>query len=54
VLNVLALAWLAFETVNVAWPRTSRSPLDAPGCQVRAAPVIVAVIAVATPARDVA
>ena len=27
VLNVLAVAWLAFETVNVAWPRASLAPL---------------------------
>jgi hypothetical protein len=47
VLNVLAVAWLAFETVNVAWPRTSVAPLDAPFYQVWAAPMVVGVIAVA-------
>jgi amino acid transporter len=46
-LNVLAVAWLAFETVNVAWPRTSLAPLDAPWYQVWAAPMVVGVIAVA-------
>ena len=47
VLNVLAVAWLAFETVNVAWPRASLAPLDAPWYQVWAAPMVVGVIAVA-------
>ena len=46
-LNVLAVAWLAFETVNVAWPRASLAPLDAPWYQVWAAPMVVGVIAVA-------
>lgn len=45
-LNVLAVAWLAFETVNVAWPRASLAPLDAPWYQVWAAPMVVGVIAV--------
>jgi amino acid transporter len=47
VLNVLAVAWLAFETVNVAWPRTSLAPLDAPWYQVWAAPMVVGAIALA-------
>ena len=47
VLNVLAVAWLAFETVNVAWPRASLAPLDAPWYQIWAAPMVVGVIAVA-------
>jgi hypothetical protein len=47
VLNVLALAWLAFETVNVAWPRASLAPLDAPWYQLWAAPMMVGPIAVA-------
>ncbi len=47
VLNVLAVAWLAFETVNVAWPRASLAPLDAPWYQVWAAPMVVGVIALA-------
>ena len=46
-LNVLAVAWLAFETVNVAWPRASLAPLDAPWYQIWAAPMVVGVIAVA-------
>jgi hypothetical protein len=41
VVNVAAVAWLAFETVNVAWPRTSLAPLDAPSYQVWAAPMVV-------------
>lgn len=60
-LNVLAVAWLAFETVNVAWPRTSLAPLGAPWYQVWAAPMVVALItlaglaylAVAKPAKAV-
>ena len=47
VLNVLAVLWLAFETVNVAWPRASLAPLDAPWYQVWAAPMVVGLIAVA-------
>jgi len=44
-LNVLAVAWLAFQTVNVAWPRRSLAPPAAPWYQVWAAPVVIAVIA---------
>ncbi len=44
--NVLAVAWLAFETVNIAWPRESLAPLDAPFYQVWAAPLVLAVIGV--------
>lgn len=44
--NVLAVAWLAFETVNIAWPRKSLAPLDAPFYQVWAAPLVLAAIAV--------
>jgi hypothetical protein len=47
VLNVLAVLWLAFETVNIAWPRTSLAPLGAPWYQVWAAPMVVAAITVA-------
>jgi apolipoprotein N-acyltransferase len=47
VLNVLAVAWLAFETVNIAWPRESLAPVGAPWYQVWAAPLVLAVIAVA-------
>jgi amino acid transporter len=44
-INVLAVAWLAFETVNIAWPRRSLAPLDAPDYQVWAAPLVLALIA---------
>ena len=46
VLNALAVAWLAFETVNIAWPRESIAPPGAPAYQVWAAPLVLAVIAV--------
>jgi amino acid transporter len=45
-LNALAVAWLAFETINVAWPRASLAPPDAPVYQVWAAPLVLALIAV--------
>jgi amino acid transporter len=44
VVNVLAVAWLAFETVNIAWPRESLAPLGAPVYQVWAAPLVLALI----------
>jgi amino acid transporter len=44
VVNVLAVAWLAFETVNIAWPRASLAPPDAPTYQVWAAPLVLALI----------
>jgi amino acid transporter len=44
VVNVLAVAWLAFETVNIAWPRESLAPPGAPVYQVWAAPIVLAVI----------
>jgi len=47
VVNVLAVAWLAFETVNIAWPRESLAPPDAPFYQVWAAPIVLGVIAAA-------
>ena len=47
VLNVLAVAWLAFETVNIAWPRASLAPPGAPWYQVWAAPLLLATISVA-------
>jgi amino acid transporter len=47
VVNVLAVAWLAFETVNIAWPRTSLAPAGAPAYQVWAAPIVLAAIALA-------
>ncbi len=45
-INVLAVLWLSFETVNIAWPRSSLAPPDAPIYQVWAAPIVLAVIAV--------
>jgi amino acid transporter len=45
VVNALAVAWLAFETVNIAWPRTSLAPPGAPTYQVWAAPLVLALIA---------
>jgi amino acid transporter len=45
VVNVLAVGWLAFETVNIAWPRESLAPPGAPFYQVWAAPIVLAVIA---------
>lgn len=47
VVNALAVAWLAFETVNIAWPRTVLAPPGAPVYQVWAAPLVLAVITVA-------
>jgi hypothetical protein len=46
VVNALAVAWLAFETVNIAWPRESIAPAGAPFYQVWAAPLVLALIAV--------
>ena len=46
VLNALAVAWLMFETINIAWPRTSLAPPDAPWYQVWAAPLVLSLIAV--------
>ncbi len=47
VVNALAVAWLSFETVNIAWPRTSLAPPGAPAYQVWAAPIVLAVIGIA-------
>jgi amino acid transporter len=44
--NVLAVGWLAFETVNIAWPRESLAPVGAPWYQVWAAPMVVGLITV--------
>jgi len=44
--NVLAVAWLAFESVNIAWPRRSIAPPRAPWYQVWAAVIVLAVIAI--------
>jgi amino acid transporter len=46
-INALAVVWLAFETVNIAWPRTSLAPPDAPAYQIWAAPLLLAVIGIA-------
>jgi amino acid transporter len=45
VVNLLAVAWLAFETVNIAWPRESLAPSAAPWYQVWAAPLVLTLIA---------
>jgi amino acid transporter len=42
--NALAVLWLAFETINIAWPRTSLAPPGAPFYQVWAAPLVLATI----------
>ncbi|HEX6725668.1 MAG TPA: APC family permease [Gaiella sp.] len=44
VVNALAVAWLAFETVNIAWPRTSLAPPGAPAYQVWAAVIVLGLI----------
>ena len=46
VVNALAVGWLAFEAVNIAWPRRSLAPPDAPTYQVWAAPIVLSIIAV--------
>lgn len=46
VLNALAVGWLAFETVNIAWPRRSLAPPGAPGYQVWAAPLFLSAVGV--------
>jgi amino acid transporter len=43
--NVLAVAWLIFESVNIAWPRSSIAPPGARWYQVWAAPLLLAVVA---------
>ncbi len=45
VVNVLAVVWLSFETVNIAWPRESLAPPGAPVYQVWAAPLVLGLIA---------
>jgi amino acid transporter len=47
IVNVAAVAWLAFETINIAWPRASLAPPGAPWYQIWAAPAVVGAIAVA-------
>lgn len=46
VVNALAVLWLAFETVNIAWPRSSIAPPGAPFYQVWAAPLVLALIGI--------
>ena len=46
VLNAAAVAWLSFETVNIAWPRESLAPPGAPFYQVWAAPIVLVAIVV--------
>ena len=46
VLNAAAVAWLVFETINIAWPRKSLAPPDAPFYQVWAAVIVLAIIVV--------
>lgn len=45
-LNVLAVIWLAFEAINVTWPRASLAPPGAPIYQVWAAPLVLTIITV--------
>jgi amino acid transporter len=45
-LNLAAVTWLAFETINIAWPRASLAPVGAPWYQIWAAPMVVAAITV--------
>jgi amino acid transporter len=44
VINALAVGWLTFETVNIAWPRASLAPPDAPAYQVWAAVIVLVLI----------
>ncbi len=46
-INLLAVCWLAFETINIAWPRASLAPPGAPWYQVWAAPLVLSLIVVA-------
>jgi amino acid transporter len=45
-INLLAVVWLAFETVNIAWPRASLAPPGTPWYQVWAAPLVLSLIVV--------
>jgi amino acid transporter len=44
--NALAVVWLAFETMNIAWPRKSLAPPGAPDYQVWAAPLFLGAVGV--------
>jgi amino acid transporter len=46
-INAVAVGWLGFETVNIAWPRASLAPPGAPAYQVWAAVIVLAVIGLA-------
>ena len=46
VVNTLAVAWLGFESINIAWPRASLAPPGAPAYQVWAAVIVLTLIAV--------
>ncbi len=43
-INLAAVAWLGFETVNIAWPRASLAPPGAPAYQIWAAPMLLGAI----------
>ena len=45
IINIAAVLWLSFETVNIAWPRRSLAPPGAPTYQIWAAPIVLAAIA---------
>ena len=45
IINIAAVLWLSFETVNIAWPRRSLAPPSAPEYQIWAAPIALAAIA---------
>jgi amino acid transporter len=45
-INLAAVIWLSFETVNIAWPRESLAPPGAPTYQIWAAPLVCIAIAV--------
>lgn len=44
--NAAAVVWLAFEAANIAWPRASLAPPDAPTYQIWAAPLVLLTIAI--------
>jgi len=46
IINVIAVAWLAFETINVAWPREILNPPGAPAFQLWAVPIVFGLVAV--------
>ncbi|MEV4416085.1 APC family permease [Catellatospora sp. NPDC049609] len=40
-INALAVVWLTFELVNIAWPRPELAPTGAPWYQIWAAPLVI-------------